>query len=510
MKLGTIMLLCLFAWPLQAQTIQITGGDSSILQAVGGTAHLYFQNSETSVSGGILAGHVYGSINEGFRVHDWSIKAGSMFVPFSFATDYGSAHIQLATEGIEAIHATQNSSLTLFGGTSAQHYQLPFFTGSKPSTPTFLLSYRRKLSKRWATETHVEASDRQTAIQSISFLPLTHLDLSAAAGIGSNALFCAGRISYDDANHWKAQLNWTHHSPDFRRITLPYQTVTENSGLNAGGAFRSKRYSISVDRENVLSQESVATPLLQSTVTSAATGVKLGIASANVSMYFGNTNHESSRGQSASGTLDFGRVSSTTMWYHTAASSQAVEVLTEKISRRISLSQFIQAHDINVGGSYTSNLVTGSVGYVESFYPVLGLFEKTLSAQVNFQLPNAMKIVAGTLSTPDGHVKWTAYASKFTEGPMQGGTGRVHFAKYFYAGRFVDEKNQPVLGALQIGKEIVFADNDGRFVLPTNHKKAQSIVVVPDQFIAPGNWTVVSAPVQIDADAEATIVVRRK
>ena len=75
--------------------------------------------------------------------------------------------------------------------------------------------------------------------------------------------------------------------------------------------------------------------------------------------------------------------------------------------------------------------------------------------------------------------------------------------------------DHPVAGAaLEIDKELVLTDSTGSFFLRTKKPMEVPLKVLADQFITPGFFEVVSAPVTVKADreelaGEVTIVVRR-
>jgi hypothetical protein len=88
-------------------------------------------------------------------------------------------------------------------------------------------------------------------------------------------------------------------------------------------------------------------------------------------------------------------------------------------------------------------------------------------------------------------------------------------AKNIVRGRVVDESDHPIAGAaLEIDKELVLTDSTGGFFLRTKKAKEVSLKVLADQFITPGYFEVVSAPVTVQSEreelaGEVTIVVRR-
>jgi hypothetical protein len=68
-------------------------------------------------------------------------------------------------------------------------------------------------------------------------------------------------------------------------------------------------------------------------------------------------------------------------------------------------------------------------------------------------------------------------------------------AKYIVRGIVKDASGSPVVGAaILVGKETAFTDSDGTFFVRLRKKNVVTLKVVPEDFTAPGNWQVISAP----------------
>ena len=88
-------------------------------------------------------------------------------------------------------------------------------------------------------------------------------------------------------------------------------------------------------------------------------------------------------------------------------------------------------------------------------------------------------------------------------------------SKYVVQGVVKDNEGNPVEGAaLHIGKEVVYSDSAGRFLVRLSKHGPLALSVAPEEFIANGVYEVVTSPAEVRADIEdaATsleIVVRR-
>jgi hypothetical protein len=68
-------------------------------------------------------------------------------------------------------------------------------------------------------------------------------------------------------------------------------------------------------------------------------------------------------------------------------------------------------------------------------------------------------------------------------------------AKFIVRGIVKDSSGISVAGAaVLVGQEIAFTDSDGAFFVRFRKANAVAIKVVPEDFRAPGNWHVISAP----------------
>jgi hypothetical protein len=84
--------------------------------------------------------------------------------------------------------------------------------------------------------------------------------------------------------------------------------------------------------------------------------------------------------------------------------------------------------------------------------------------------------------------------------------------KFMIAGAIVDENGQPVEGAairLQSGA-IVYSDSQGKFFARVKHDKPVALVVLLQEFAAPGLWAVTSCPSDAAPGTDMLIKLRRE
>ena len=501
----SVCLLLLVSVTALAQGVEVSAGDSTVMQASGAEAKLLFNNSETDISGGVFSGHVYGGVTEKTEWHGSSITVGDLLFPYQIKTDISNQVPLLSAMGLLVTKKTKTVRTSCFTGESATSIFLPYMFGSRGSTPTGGCLFSKDFGKMTLDSDEIFSS-KMTAIQTLTLH--TPVVLTAAIGLGGDALFAAAKAEYRN-EHWHSEINYTKRSTSFQRVLLPNYTTVENNGLGLVQEFTSSHFSFGGYRTDYLSD--LKTGLVQSTVNSVNSGGSYSFVNANGSFFFGGSNGEKISGETLGAGATFSAITVRANWYKSKNGSFDSLTVSEKLTRHISVNEFVQLHSVNVGGEYHSNLISVSGGYVVQYLPVTGSFAKVLSAQVTLQLPNASQLTAGTITTPTGGVRYSIYGNKYTEGSSQGGsTPYTHatIGKFSYTGAVVNETGVPVAGAaLMLGKTEVFTNAAGVFLLPTNKQKTLPLAVILPDFMAVGQWKVITAPESISPEKDVQIVV---
>jgi hypothetical protein len=201
--------------------------------------------------------------------------------------------------------------------------------------------------------------------------------------------------------------------------------------------------------------------------------------------------------------------------------------IREVISQRISLIQLIThtggQTSISYGGTFISNTVTVSAEYETLFFPFstpgAPQFRQVMVLGLHFQLPFGVQLNYGTDVSSGGQVHYSAYGTSIGYRNLKGGLRGPQIAGNFYSnvarGRVVDPSGEPVSGAaIQIGKNLVFSDTAGTFLVRLKSQGELPLTVSLDDFATPGTFAVVSAPptVRVTPEDDAQIykiVVKR-
>ena len=119
---------------------------------------------------------------------------------------------------------------------------------------------------------------------------------------------------------------------------------------------------------------------------------------------------------------------------------------------------------------------------------------------LNVRLPvGDYRVNAASFVSPDGRVNYTGSASTFFyAGDALGGSGRaveIKFERYIVEGTVVDESGTPIDGAtIGLGGSAVVTDSRGRFFVRTSSRREIAVRVLLDEFLATGQFEVVSSP----------------
>ena len=204
---------------------------------------------------------------------------------------------------------------------------------------------------------------------------------------------------------------------------------------------------------------------------------------------------------------------------HSGSQSIVTSTVTARLSRRIQLTGSAnESHgrwSSSYGGQFTRNLATVSVSHSIQFLPLRG-FAQVLSASISLQLPHSASINASTVTLPTGQIKYSVYGGSYMQGPLAGSAQAavLHHesaGKYVLAVRVLDAAGQPVEGAtLAIGTEEVTTDSTGSAWLRAKKDRMQPLRVALEDFVAVGNWAIVSCPDSVSPETVVEVRVRRK
>ncbi len=456
-----------------AQVVEVKGGDSSMFDAGGGSVVLHFPNSTETFGAGIADGQLHYGASSSFDWHQWKMTAGDDYLGLTVGTG-----LAVSLRGLTAERQWKKQKLTVFAGATGQFYSFPYFSATSVNHSGTGILYQRTLPRGLDFSTMgVIVGSQYTALGALHY-HWKGLEASGAAGLLQSQPFGNGNICYKPIrplSFYAARQNY------FFDVQ---QTLPSGTGSS-------------------LVQEAT-------TISSIGGAASLRGLSLNASALTGTAGTNQVSGQTFGGSVHPGFLTVTTSYNRSRHIGSVTSSFTERLNRRWSVSEFLTYSQgqwsANYGGSFTSNGLTASVGYITNFDPYTAggsPFQQTISVSVSLQLPHSTSVTFATNTLPNGAVRWSTYGNSFVQGPLQSGNfpGQSNssqtklIAKFIVRGIVKDPSGTPVAGAaVLVGKEIAFTDSDGTFFVRLRKKNLVTIKVVPGDFRAPGNWQVISAP----------------
>jgi hypothetical protein len=538
-RLAFSLLLLIFALaaPASAQVFQIDGGSSTLFNGSGGSLAIRSSGYGAHIDFGLfqskpLYGFEFSAPRWGY---DWQV--GDQNIPFVLPTDLFDRSYYFVGRGLGAERKTSKTDFLYFAGATSDAFYVPFLNAATPETPAGVFFLKRKLSPKWNFYSRNVLSHTQTSIQSLEWLPRSHMSVGFAGGEGSNQGYAAGSFRWSD--DWATlRASYALAGDQFRRITVTEPVLTEQDkeniqlDVNPTPAFR-----FTVARQNYLSPVLNLATQMSNTVERATVDSFGGWGSLKAfqlygSEFFATNSALSSKAyafgarRSLTSRFDFGADYLSSSEQGFAPQRSIIYSIREHLTPRIDLSQFITRNNgqttISYGGSFLANLFSVNADYQTMYFPLAGagqpLFRQILTLSINLQFSNGVQLNLDTNVTPDGQVQYTTYGTDYLYGPYMGSSGGIRssgFYRNMVRGCVVDVSGAPVEGAaLLIGNQLAFTDSNGEFTARFRSARDMKFEVAFDQFAAPGSYEVVSAPSTVHAVGEANaarykIVIRR-
>jgi hypothetical protein len=504
-----------------SQVVVLQGGDSTMFDATGANAKLFFPASTFSIGAGMIDGHFVESFNEQRTWRGYDLSIGDSTFTFPLPTDF-SGSTGLFTRGVTLGKVKDpfnpdSGRFAIFAGATAQGFFAPMFQGLKTNTPTMSAVLKRHLSKHFIFDSFNSfGTFKQSSIQSLTFVPVRDFRLAASAGFGSNSPFGAALLDYKRT--WlHLRTSYAKEGKAFQTVILPlHQFVSQNAGLNVNlDIHPSNAFGLSAYHQNFFTFSNAVSQ--QATINGASVFGTVGFLTLNTSVFQSSTMGFSTHGESAGAQLRWTRITAGMEVMKSAFGTILFGNVTEQISHHIRVSQYLTETRGNLsasfGGEYFNNLISAGLGYQEMYNPFVqgtSPFQRVLSAHFSVTLSRGYSATVQTITTPDNKTKFMAYGGAYVNGPMDGANGMQHHntgGKYKISGSVTDAYG-PVEGVcVHIGKDVVFSDQQGVFESGANKDKIVPVSVDLPSSTMPGTWSVVSSPDQAAPGQEVKIVL---
>jgi len=432
----------------RGQVFQLTGGSSTTYNAVGGGVTMWLPGSATQVGAGYADGHFVAGASTHFLFQGWDIFAGD----HQQSITAGAGSVAAPIRGLTASKKTKHQAFLIFAGAAGDLFSAPYFTSM--TTNHFGTGYQYT-----ATFGGVELDSlgaiigaRKSELESATWKQ-KHFNLAGTTGLLQNQFL-----------------------------------------LNGTAGIFTKYISLNGARQDYIFQGE------KSTVENIGAGFNAGALSANASQFRGvaDGNRTSGWTTGAGYQLWDGAVGLRGMYFRSAFGASETFSVSERVTPRLRIVENVTQQKgnftIDGGGTYVGNRFTATVDWQEYFMPDLvgrSPFERALTASVTFNVRNAGATLA-TLLTPNGRIKYTAYADTYVNGPLGGsvpGQQAPRTGRYTVALLVVDPHGDPVAGAtVYVGKELCITDTLGTCLMRFHSTKPLPVLVVCSEFGTPGRW----------------------
>ncbi len=497
-----MVLAVLLAGRASAQVFRVQGGTSTLLDAEGGSVEFKAPNYDGSVGLGFFEGRFKYGAETRYQFHGYTMLAGDESVPFVLPSDVFDASHYFSARGVGATRKDEDGRFYAFAGTTSTWLGTGLFNAATSDDPVGMFFYERKINDQLKLFSRNILSRRQTFLQGLEYQPNPSLKASVTGGTGSNQKYFA--TSFDEETQklvFKASYVIT--GDMFQRVTVISPMSSEVNKGNVQMLYKPTEFvTVTTGHENILEPLTLGGTMQQASVNQISTDFHV------EKFYFGSGLFTSSAsGRSTQGTNlyvghRFGRrIEVNTNWFQSKPKNGEASTILSGTVREDFSSRF-------------------SADYQNVYLPFRPdrPFEQALALNVALRVAGPLQLTAASNVAPDGHLRYSFGASTYLyrfRGMMTAQRETFSIAKYLVQGVVKDDHGDPVEGAaLHIGKEVVYSDSSGHFLVRVSKHGPFPFSVAPEEFIANGVYEAVSAPGEVRAETEdaassVEVVIRR-
>ncbi len=458
---------------------------------------------------GVIDGHVLGGAQMVKAKPHATYILGDDRIGFRLPTDiFDVSHFFLA-RGIGMHTTRRGNDVMAFVGATATDYNSPLFDGAKTNEAAGVLFLKRNLNPNLQLISDTIVSNKITAIEAIQWTPRPKVDLALAGGIGANQPY--GAISLNYSRPWiDAQAALIEAGAQFHRVALVSPLLAEPDRENVLVTVRPWTFlCFTGAHQNFLVPQYPSTNNVRSSVDQGSAGLHIFGTSLNASLYRSTYKDSSNHAVSLSAARDFTERLHVMANYlasrpkDSAPTNSFISTFSEVMSSRLSINESVTTAGghtgITFGGQLISNFITVSAGYETFYVPAdnKAPFQNALVASATINLFSHITLHGDSFVDPTGHLRYTVDVRALmwhgqTSAPL---TEHVEMEPAVMRGCVRDTDGQQIEGAaLLIDKKLVYTDSTGCFFVREHRPRTHSLTIVLTEFLANGNWHVVSAP----------------
>ncbi len=519
-----------------AQVFRVQAGQSTLLNAEGGSVEFKAPNYDGEVGLGYYNGKLQFGAETRYLFHGYTVLAGDSSVPFTLATDIFDSSHYFSARGIGVTNKDPSRSMYAFAGTTSTWLGTGFFNAATSDRPVAILFYDHKLSKQLKFVSRNIISDRQTILEGLEWQPEKWLKASATEGVGSNQRYFASGLEVE-TQKLAFKTSYVVTGDMFRRVTVISPMSSEVNKGNLQMLYKPFEFmSITTGHENILEPVTPGGPMQAASVNQLSGDFHIRRYYFGTGLFASNASGRSTQGTNLYAGRRIGqRLEVNANYFQSRPRSNVTAggtttilsgTVRENFSSRFSLLQLISRTGgqttFAVGGDFTSNRLMLRADYQNVYLPFRPdrPFQQALALNAAFRVAGPLLITGASNVAPDGHLRYSFGASTYLyrfRGLITNVNSPESFsiAKYLVQGVVRDDQAKPVEGAaLHIGNQIAYTDSSGRFMTRFSKRGPFPFSVAPEEFITNGTYQVVSAPTQVRAETEETssdvqVVIRR-
>lgn len=522
LRLGCgLCVVVLVAISSSAQVFRIQGGDSTLLNAQGGSVEFKAPNYDGTLGLGFYNGHFEFGAETRYLFHGYTVLAGDEAVPFTLPTDILDSSHYFSARGMGATRKDGVQQMYAFVGTTSTWLGTGFFNAASSDNPVALFFYERKLNSQLKLVSRNIISNRQTFLQGVEWHPEKWVTAGLTGGVGSNQRYFASSV---DVEIQKFALKSTYvlTGDMFRRVTIVSPMSSEVNKGNVQMLFKPEEHiSITAGHENILEPLTLDGPMQQASVNQISTDFHLAKFYFGTGLFSSNAEGRSSQGTNFYVGRRIGqRLEVNTNYFESKPqggekSNLLSGTIRENLSPRFSLLQLVSRTagqtTFAFGGDFTSNRLLLRADYQNVYLPFRpqNPFEQALALNVEFRVKGPFQLTAASNVAPDGHMRYSfgasTYLYRLSGMTVNANSDSFSIGKYVVQGLVTDERQTPIEGAaLHIANQVAYTDSTGHFMVRFSKHGPFPLSVAPDEFITNGTYVVVSAPSRVKAESEDT------
>src|SRR5579859_935011 len=522
----------------RAQVFRVQGGESSLLNAQGGSVEFKAPEYDGVLGLGYYDGRFEFGGNTRYQFRGYTMLAGDENIPFTLPTDIFDASHYFSARGMGATRTFENDRFYAFAGATSTWLGTGFFNAASSDSPAGIFFYEHKWNPRLKFFSRNIVSNTQTSLQGVEWKARKWLRTAVTGGLGSNQKYFASSL---DAETVKLALKASYvlTGDRFERVTVISPLSAEMNKENVQMLYRPNQYvSITATHENILEPLFVAGPMQQAAVNQFSTDFHVNKFYFGSGLFSSDAAGRKSTGENLYAGRRIGqRIELNGNYFTSAPQAQGAMpaekttilsgTVRENFSSRFSLLQLISRTagqtTYAFGGDFTSNRLQLRVDYQNVYLPFrpANPFEQALALNATLRVRGPLQVSVVSNVDPTGHVHYSFGANTYLyrmRGMAVNAVSQDSFsiAKYVIQGMVKDEEENPVEGAaLHVGKEIAYTDSSGHFQVRVSKHGPYGITIVPDEFLTNAIYEVVSAPPQARAETDdqagdVQVVVRQK